>query len=249
MTKKQVVWLITKFIGVYFAYSAIVAIPVVISSIYRYVSLPSPPRFAKSENPAANNSQTITPTFPGNPSLTNPALNNPAVPKTETETPAEKAKNDALKELLWNLFATIFYGLIGWYLIRDGRFFYTLLNREEPFDESGKPVEADSFPLSKKKEEVVTSLNLSGGKEEITSLNLSDSTPEQAPSVITPPVVSPVITPDTPPVVPPVFSPETPAVAPSETNRISEINQTNQTNQTNESSPENLLEIPSDEQK
>jgi cytoskeletal protein RodZ len=241
MTKKQVVWLITKLIGVYFAYSAIVAVPVVISSIYRYVSLPSPPRFAKSENPAANNSQTISPTYPNNPSLTNPALNNPAVPKTETETPAEKAKNDALKELLWNLFATVFYGLIGWYLIRDGRFFYTVLNREEPFDESGKPVESDSFPLSKKKEEVVTSLNLSGGKGEITSLNLSDSTPEQAPT----PIIQPIIPPVTSPVVPPAVSPEMPA-APSE---INQTNETYETNQLNEASPENLLEIPPDEQK
>lgn len=166
--------MIIKLIGVYFAYSAIVAVPEVISSVYNYTSLPSPPRFSKSENPAAN-TQTISPGFPGN-----PTINNSSVPKTETETPAEKVKNEALKLFLWNLFSTVFYGLIGWYLVRDGRFLFAILNREEPYDESGKPVEADSFPLSKKKEEVVTSLNLSGGKEEITSLNLSDAANEQA---------------------------------------------------------------------
>jgi hypothetical protein len=189
MTKRQVVWLITKLIGVYFAYSAIVAVPDLISSLYHYTSLPSPPRFAKNENPA-NNVQTVSPM---NPTVNNPAINNPAVAKTETETPAEKAKNDALKLFLWNLFATLFYGLIGWYLIRDGRFLVAVLNRQEPFDESGKPVESDSFPLSKKKEEVVTSLNLSGGKEEITSLNLSDarSEPTAPPEPLpTPPAVS-----------------------------------------------------------
>jgi hypothetical protein len=180
MTKRQVVWLIIKLFGVYFAYSAIVAVPGVLSSIYTYTSLPSPPRFAKSEN-QANNSQTVSPGFPGN-----PTLNNPAIPKIEAETPVEKAKNEALKLLLWNLFSTIFYGLIGWYLIRDGRFLFAILNRQEPFDESGKPVESESFPLSKKKEEVVTSLNLSGGKEEITSLNLSDTKSEQT----VPPAIS-----------------------------------------------------------
>ena len=172
--------MIIKLIGVYFAYSTIVAVPGVISSIYNYTSLPSPPRFAKNENPAAN-TQPVSPGFPGNPTVNNPT--NPAIPKTETtDTPAEKLKNEALKLLLWNLFSTIFYGLIGWYLIRDGRFLFAILNHEEASDASGESVEADSsFPLSKKKEkEVVTSLNLSGGaKEEITSLNLSDFPNEQ----------------------------------------------------------------------
>jgi hypothetical protein len=178
MTKKQVVWLITKLIGVLFAYWTVVAVFVLIGSIYHYVSLPSPPRFGKTET-STTNSQTVSPGFPTNPN--NPTLNNPAVPKTETETPAEKAKNDALKQLLWDLLLTVIYGLVAWYLIRDGRFLYALLNREEPYDETGKPVESDSFPLAKKKEDVVTSLNLSGGKEEITSLNLSDSINAETP--------------------------------------------------------------------
>lgn len=172
--------MIIKLIGVYFAYSTVVAVPEVISSVYSYTSLPSPPRFAKNENPAAN-TQTVSPGFPGNPTINNPT--NPAIPKAETDTPAEKAKNEALKLFLWNLFATIFYGLIGWYLIRDGRFLFAILNHEEASaDASSESGNADSsFPLSKKKEkEVVTSLNLSGGaKEEITSLNLSDFSNEQ----------------------------------------------------------------------
>lgn len=160
MTKKQVVWLIIKLVGVCFIYSTIIAVLVLIGSIYAYIQIPAPPRFGKTENSSVN-VQTISPGFP------NPTQNNPATTKPEVETPVEKAKNDALKELLWNLFLTVIYGALGWYLIRDGRFFFAILNREEPFDASGKPVESDSFPLSRKKENVVTSLNLSDTKEEM----------------------------------------------------------------------------------
>jgi hypothetical protein len=208
MTKKNVVWLITKLIGVLFAYWTVVAVFVLISSIYTYISLPSPPRFSKSETPATN-VQTTSPGFPNNPAINNPAVNNPAVPKTETETPVEKAKNDALKNLLWNLLLTVIYGLVAWYLIRDGRFLFAVLNREEPYDETGKPIESDSFPLSRKKEEVVTSLNLSGGgKEEITSLNLSDLIREKTPPPEVSPVAQTTVTPPEEPVNPPVVVPE-----------------------------------------
>lgn len=166
MAKKEVVWLIIKLIGVYFVYWTIVAVFVLISSIYTYVQLPSPPRFGKADNPTAN-VQTISPTYPGIPG--NSSINYPATAATPTEIPAEKAKNEALKELLWNLFLTVIYGLIGWYLIRDGRILFAVLNREAPFDETGKPVESDSFPLSRKKEDVVTTLNLSDMKQDETA--------------------------------------------------------------------------------
>lgn len=170
MTKKQVVWLLIKLIGVWFAYSAITAVPGVIGSVYNYASLPSPPRFAKAES--ANNSTMTPPGFPSNPTINNPS----ATPKIEPENPLEKAKNEALKLFLWNLFSTLFYGLIGWYLIRDGRFLFAILNRENPFGDAGEPTETGAPSVSRKKDEVVTTLNLSGGKkDEITSLNLSGS--------------------------------------------------------------------------
>lgn len=180
MTKRNVVWLITKLIGVYFAYWTIVAVFVLIGSVYTYISLPSPPRFPKADSANTNTAQTISPNFPGNP--TNPAVPVAGASPTaaKIETPIEKAKNDALKQLIWDLLLTVMQGLVAWYLLRDGRFLVALLNREDPFDESGKPLDADAFPLSKKKDEVVTTLNLSGGasssgrKDEITSLNLSD---------------------------------------------------------------------------
>ena len=161
MTKKEVVWLILKLIGVYFVYSTVVAVLVLIGSIYAYIQLPSPPRFGKGETPAAN----VRVTSPGFPEMTGAT---PIGPTTVAENPAETAKNEALKLLLWNLFLTVVNGLIGWYLIRDGRFLFAVLNREAPYDESGKPVESDSYPLSKKKENVVTTLNLSDIKEEET---------------------------------------------------------------------------------
>lgn len=175
MTKKQVVWLIIKLIGVYIVYSAIVALFVLIASIYAYVQLPAPPRFGKTDGPAAN-VQTISPGMPVNPTT----MSTPPTTKTEIETPAEKAKNDALKELLWNLFLTVIYGLAGWYLIRDGRFLYAILNREAPFDESGAPAESDSFPLSRKKDNVVTTLNLSERPEAPAPPDAPENTPVDA---------------------------------------------------------------------
>jgi hypothetical protein len=161
MTKKEVVWLITKLIGVLFSYWMIVAVLVLIGSIYAYIQLPSPPRFGKAETQAAN----VRVTSPGFPDMTGAT---PITPANVPENPAETAKNEALKLLLWDLFLTVIYGLIAWYLIRDGRFLFALLNREAPYDESGKPVESDSFPLSKKKENVVTTLNLSDMKTDET---------------------------------------------------------------------------------
>ncbi len=160
MAKKEVVWLIIKLIGVYFVYSTVVAAFILISSVYAYIQLPAPPRFGKTENQAAN-FQTISPGI-------NPTQSNSTTAAPEIETPVEKAKNDALKELLLNLFLTVLYGLFAWYLIRDGRFLFAVLNREAPFDESGKPVETDAFPLARKKESVVTTLNLSDDKREET---------------------------------------------------------------------------------
>jgi hypothetical protein len=169
MAKKEVVWLITKLIGVLFAYWTVVAVFILISSVYAYIQLPAPPRFGKTENQAVN-VQPISPGIPVNPTLGNTASAAPVI-----ETPAEKAKNDALKELLWNLFLTVIYGFLGWYLIRDGRILFAILNREAPFDESGKPVETDSFPLGKKKESVVTTLNLSDDREEARAEDRSES--------------------------------------------------------------------------
>lgn len=203
--------MIIKLIGVYLVYSTIVAVFVLMSSIYTYISLPSPPRFPRSENPAVN-SQPVSPNFPGNLTINNPA--NPALPKTETETPAEKAKNDALKNLLWDLLLTVIYGLSAWYLIKDGRFLFAVLNREEPYNESGEPVADTAFLSSKKKEEVVTTLNLSGGKGEITSLNLSDLPREkpEPPAASPEPTNAPVIS-EEQPATPPIDSPEPQIIA------------------------------------
>ena len=227
MTKRNVVWLITKLIGVYFAYWTIVAVFVLISSIYTYILLPSPPRFAKPET-ANVNTQNVSPIYPNNPSFPNPGITtppagNPASPATSAENlTVEKAKNEALKQLLWNLLVSVIYGLVAWYLIKDGRFLVAVLNREDPVDESGQPIESDSFPLSKKKEEMVTSLNLSDvRKEEVTSLNLSGSekieppaahapAPDAAPTVAAP--VSP--TPPIPPIEPTVAPPANQTAAP-----------------------------------
>src|SRR5207253_1462959 len=61
----------------------------------------------------------------------------------------DKFKGENVTTFAWFLLLTAIYGAAAWYLLRDGRLLYGMLNREKP-DESLKGKEAE-----------VTSLNLS----------------------------------------------------------------------------------------
>jgi hypothetical protein len=41
-------------------------------------------------------------------------------------------KLNFFKVIAWAIGTTFFYGWIGWYLIKDGRLLFAILNREEP---------------------------------------------------------------------------------------------------------------------
>ena len=120
MSKQQVVWLIVRLVGVYFAYLAVVtafSLPGAVSTLY---SLSSRPTAAKPEI------ENVRPTpYPG-------------FPKTENETQqagktdpaAENLKSEAFKTLLKYIFFTALYGGIGFYLIRRGRLLFNVLINE-----------------------------------------------------------------------------------------------------------------------
>lgn len=124
MNKKEVVWLIIRLIGVYFAYLAVVSILSLFGSIYSYASLPNPTPSPKS---AAETSRTR----PTPPPVNSPAETDAPVTKAETDTSIEKAKSEAFKLIFWFVLSSVIYGLAGWYFIRDGKYLFVILNKEE----------------------------------------------------------------------------------------------------------------------
>ena len=173
MNKQQTVWLIIRLIGVYFAYLAIIAALGLISGIYGYFS-PTSASTTLNSNTAVNAGRTSVPT-------PRPQIPGIPTPKTEEERVAEKAaeklKSEAGKEVLWQFFLTAIYGAVGFYLIKNGKHLFVILNREELLEESNEYSASTSTSLSKPNDKVAASPNLPVKKEEVTSLNLSDYVP------------------------------------------------------------------------
>lgn len=122
MNKREVVWLIVRLIGVYFAYLAVVTVFTVVSSVYALYSLSGDPAGAMTETesvrPASNG---FSP--PGH-SDSEPR------PAAKTDPVAEKAKSEAFKMILFYIFLTGLYGGIGFYLIAKGKILFNILNNE-----------------------------------------------------------------------------------------------------------------------
>jgi hypothetical protein len=146
MNKREVVWLIIRLIGVYFAYLAIVSLLSLIGSIYNYASLPSP-----TPTPRSNSTRPVSPLPAAAPGINSPETD-PATLKPEPSANAiatDKAKSEAFKLIFWYVLLTGLYAVAAWYLIRDGKYLFTVLNREDANAEE-----------EEKKEPQVTSLNL-----------------------------------------------------------------------------------------
>lgn len=125
MNKREVVWLIIRMLGAYFVYLAVISVFSAASSIFDYASLPA----AVNPTPRTN-SETIK-TRPVPPAVNNPEIDSTSVVKTEPNAPAEKAKSEAFKLIFWFVLLSVIYGVAGWYLIRDGKYLFAVLNREE----------------------------------------------------------------------------------------------------------------------
>lgn len=148
MNKYQVIWLIIKLAGVYFAYLALITFFGLVGSIPALFTLPKIDAEKKNANVAVN----TNPTLRVQPISPNVNYNAPETAENNGKTDesiTDKFKGDNVKNFLWFLVLTAIYGAAAWYLLRDGRILYGVLNREEPHG------------LVKEKQAEVTSLNLS----------------------------------------------------------------------------------------
>ena len=142
MTKREVVWLLIRLAGVFFAYLAIITLFTVITSGWSTIFAPP-----KLDVPGANSSR--APTMPGIQPVTpyDPAMNpsidpsiNPANPNqigqptpvsATPEKPEDKLRREAVMKVLGSLLLALIYGGLGFYFLRDGRILYILLMRED----------------------------------------------------------------------------------------------------------------------
>jgi hypothetical protein len=147
MNKHQVVWLIIRLFGVYLAYLTLVSLLGLLGSIPALFTLPK----LDTDNKNANISMPQNPPVRVQPIPPNYGANdNPETAEKPTgDSITAKFKGENVKNFAWFLVMTALYGVITWYLLRDGRILFEVLNREEPHGGI------------KKKEAEVTSLNLS----------------------------------------------------------------------------------------
>ena len=156
MNKYQFIWLIIRLAGVYVAYLALLSFFGLVGSIPALFTLPK-----IDANPKNANVSTMpqNPAFPANPTQrvqpVTPNINGGASENTENGVKTEegitdKFKGENVKNFAWFLVLTAIYGALAWYLLRDGRILYGVLNREEPHNLTNKEKEAE-----------VTQLNLS----------------------------------------------------------------------------------------
>lgn len=118
MNKREVVWLIVRLIGVYFAYLAIVSVFTLVGSISAFYTLSS-----EGGKPEIENVKPLPPGIPGR------IENDPKV-NTKTDPLSEKAKSEAFKTLLLNIFLTGLYGGVAFYLIAKGTVLFNILSKE-----------------------------------------------------------------------------------------------------------------------
>ena len=153
MNKYQVIWLIIRLAGVYFAYLTLMTFFGLIGSVPALFTLPKIDANQKNANVSTMPQNPANPTYrvqPVTPNINaNGAENADGSGKTE-EGITDKFKGENVKTFAWYLVLTAIYGAVAGYLLRDGRLLYGVLNREEPHSLSNREKEAE-----------VTQLNLS----------------------------------------------------------------------------------------
>ncbi len=141
MIKSEVVWLIIRLIGLYFAYLTIISLVGLIGSAPALIFMPPALDSAPSSNTAIPNTR-IQPA----PYNVNPAVE--PLSKNNAQTAAnDKDRSETVKIFLWYILLTAIYGVVGWYLLRDGRLFYALLMREEVIKTSKAEPEVTTLNL------------------------------------------------------------------------------------------------------
>ncbi len=131
MNKYQVIWLIIRLAGVYVAIQAVFSFFALVGSVPALFTLPkldAPKKSANVNDPNIIRPVPVNPTgFPEpSPEAT------PATGKTEDDSITAKFKAATFTNFLWFLVTTAIYGVVAWYLLRDGRILFAVLNRERP---------------------------------------------------------------------------------------------------------------------
>lgn len=122
MNKREVVWLIIRLIGVYFAYTAVVTLFSLGGSVYSLYN------FNADSTAAARLETANVQNVPGIPNL---RPETPEVkPAVKGDPTSEKLKSEAFKSILMYFFLTGLYGGIAFYLIAYGNRFYRILAKE-----------------------------------------------------------------------------------------------------------------------
>lgn len=124
MTKRELVWLLIRLIGVYFGYLAIISLLSVIALLPALIFTPPDLKTTQKSNgempvssvPLPSN---IDETFPNNRQTRSSVAD------------ADETASENVKNFLWFLLLSFIYGAAGFYLLRDGRLFYVLLMRED----------------------------------------------------------------------------------------------------------------------
>lgn len=136
MTKRELVWLITRLIGLLLLYFALGSAMNLVAGFSILSSTPS----SKAANETDKNITTSEPQvgydaapYPYGTPATKPS------PQSAKQEATDAVTTAFLKVFFWNFFLTAIYASIGFYLIRDGRFLFQLLNKEDEPDDSGKP--------------------------------------------------------------------------------------------------------------
>lgn len=150
MNKYQVIWLMIRLAGVYCAYLALAAFFGLVGAIPALFTLPkidATPRNANVNATPQNPTLRVQPVTP-NINYNAPDAADPNAQPDESVT--AKFRGENVTNFLWFLILTALYGAAAWYLLRDGRILYEVLNREQPHGLAGREKEAE-----------VTQLNLS----------------------------------------------------------------------------------------
>ena len=153
MNKYQVIWLIIRLAGVYFAYVALMTFFGLIGSVPALFTLPKIDTNQKNANVSTMPQNPMNPTYRVPPVTPNINANSTETTENGGKTEAgitDKFRGENAKTFAWFLVLTAIYGALAWYFLRDGRILYAFLNREEPHG-----------LINKEKEAEVTQLNLS----------------------------------------------------------------------------------------
>ncbi|MBK7704327.1 MAG: hypothetical protein IPN69_03345 [Acidobacteria bacterium] len=132
MNKSQVIWLIIRLFGVYLAYLALVSFFGLVGSIPALFTLPkldAPNKNANVSSPTPIRSAQINPTG-GFETYEDPTQ--PKTDKKDDDSITAKFKGENVTNFLWFLIVTAIYVVAAWYLLRDGRILFSVLNRERP---------------------------------------------------------------------------------------------------------------------